>query len=362
MLQFYYDCLRKYLNPNSFELIETDTDSLYMGLNQPTLEQCVKKELLSDYRSYIYQRCGDNLTAEWFPRLCCDKHKAIDRRYCGIFSLEFKGCKMVALCSKSYIIENQDGKQKVSCKGISKKGIDQPMDKFLNTLISTKTNTSHNMGFRLNNGEMFTYDQTKIGFNYFYCKREVLNDGINTKPLNFVLCPWEHQMYIINKIHNPMSNLYECNIILENGKTLKSLEQAYYYLFAKICGDNILMERILQCTDPLLIYPMISRIVTPKKWLSNRIEYMTYLLNLKFNQCVNFRKILLSTNGMQLIYKQQNYCKKEVYFWSVVQPDNLVRVLPMDSLVGNNNMGVLLMSLRNKNILGYYKFISKIYC
>ena len=34
MLEFYYDCLLKYLRPQSFELTETDTDSLYMAINQ----------------------------------------------------------------------------------------------------------------------------------------------------------------------------------------------------------------------------------------------------------------------------------------------------------------------------------------
>ena len=33
MLEFYYDCLLKYLRPQSFELTETDTDSLYMSIN-----------------------------------------------------------------------------------------------------------------------------------------------------------------------------------------------------------------------------------------------------------------------------------------------------------------------------------------
>ena len=41
MLQFYFDCLIKYLKPKSFELIETETDNLYMALNQENLEMCI---------------------------------------------------------------------------------------------------------------------------------------------------------------------------------------------------------------------------------------------------------------------------------------------------------------------------------
>ena len=36
----------------------------------------------------------------------------------GRFKLEFEGTKMISLCSKSYIIENEEGKQKKSCKGV----------------------------------------------------------------------------------------------------------------------------------------------------------------------------------------------------------------------------------------------------
>ena len=34
MLEFYHDCIVKYFNPNSFELTETDTDSIYMAINK----------------------------------------------------------------------------------------------------------------------------------------------------------------------------------------------------------------------------------------------------------------------------------------------------------------------------------------
>ena len=164
MLEFYYDCLVEYLEPNSFELIETDTDSMYMALNQPSSEACVKKKRQIEFRSQIYNKCSDQLRAIWFPRKCCADHVALDRRYCGIFGLEFEGSKMLALCSKSYIIEDEKGKQKISGKGISKKFLESPMEKFLDTLNTGNANKSNNMGFRMYNDEMHTYNQSKIGF------------------------------------------------------------------------------------------------------------------------------------------------------------------------------------------------------
>ena len=46
MLEFYYDCLVRYLNLNSLELTETDTDSSYMALNQDYLDKSVKKNFM----------------------------------------------------------------------------------------------------------------------------------------------------------------------------------------------------------------------------------------------------------------------------------------------------------------------------
>ena len=113
MLEFYYDCLVKYMKPHSFELTETDTDSIYMALNVVSLAKCIKEEYYETYYKEIYNRCTDNDQAKWFPRKCCDRHIAIDKRFTGIFKGEFLGDKMISLCSKSYIIQDKQGKQKI---------------------------------------------------------------------------------------------------------------------------------------------------------------------------------------------------------------------------------------------------------
>ena len=92
-----------------------------MALNEVTLDKCVKDELYNTYYNQIYNRCNDQVRAIWFPRKCCDSHIPLDKRYTGIFKEELFGDKMISLCSKSHIIQNKEGKQKISCKGISKK-------------------------------------------------------------------------------------------------------------------------------------------------------------------------------------------------------------------------------------------------
>ena len=87
-----------------------------------------------------------------------------------------------SLCSKSYIIKDQDGGQKISCKSISKKLTDV-IAEFSYTLKTGDICYPTNLGFRMRETDMFTYSQNKICFNNFYCKREVLDDRISTRPL-----------------------------------------------------------------------------------------------------------------------------------------------------------------------------------
>ena len=93
---------------------------------------------------------------------------------------------------------------------------------------------------------------------------------------------------------------------------------------------------------------MLTGIVEPKKWLVESLNCMEYLLNLKLKQCKEFKKTLLDSKKKNLIYKQPNYCKRDIYFWSVNHSDKLASVLPIYSLVGNNHMGQLLMLIREK--------------
>ena len=131
---------------------------------------------------------------------------------------------MVSLCSKSYIIEDLNGKQKISCKGVSKKNLSEAMEKYMDALKNRTTRSSTNFGFRIKDSNIFTYSQQKIGFNYFYCKREVLSDGVTTRPLSICLSPWTVEVVVVEKVQDPLSNLYPCKISM-NGQTFHSSEQ-----------------------------------------------------------------------------------------------------------------------------------------
>ena len=191
MLEFHYDCFSKIIPHSCFELMETDTDSLYYALSGKNMENAIKEKHREEYNGMVYGSCDDSHTPLWFPRKCCDSHAKHDKRTPGLFKIEYEGSEMVALCSKTYIVHNSiDSSRKFSCKGISRRCLPENLiDVYRKVLSSQIGEKGENMGFRSKDNHIFTYTQSRCGFTYFYCKRKVLADGIHTVPLDIVLAP-----------------------------------------------------------------------------------------------------------------------------------------------------------------------------
>ena len=78
---------------------------------------------------------------------------------------------------------------KFSSKGISKGRVKAPLTTFRHVLLSQKPGSATNIGFRAHKNGIFTYEQERCGFSHLYCKRKVLENGIDTLPLDLELCP-----------------------------------------------------------------------------------------------------------------------------------------------------------------------------
>ena len=106
---------------------------------------------------------------------------------------------MTALSSKTYAMVQSNGTEKVASKGVQKKAllhvlgdaVNESMDQCLHEGQDT---IIENTSFRLYKGEIHTMKQKKSAFNQIYTKREVLADGVSTRPLDLVLRP--HQKYV----------------------------------------------------------------------------------------------------------------------------------------------------------------------
>jgi hypothetical protein len=150
-----------------------DTDSAYMALSTDTLEEVVKPHLR---QKYILEK------NDWFPRDDTPEHAAYDKRTPGFFKEEYRGDGIVALCSKIYYCFWKE--DKFSCKGINKRTNEITKDKYMDVLLSKKSGSGTNRGFRVIDNKMYTYLQERAGFSYFYPKRKLLDDGVSTEPLD----------------------------------------------------------------------------------------------------------------------------------------------------------------------------------
>ena len=173
MLQFYYDCLDKYIDRLDFEFCETDTDSAYIAISGDSIEDLVKPEMKDEFE---VDKCI------WFPRTDTLENARYVKRKPGLFKVEWSGLGIISLCSKTYYCFG--GKDKFSCKGVNKKNNVINKDKYLDVILSKRSGSGVNRSFRVLNNKICTYVQVKNAFSYFYPKRKVLEDGVSTIPLD----------------------------------------------------------------------------------------------------------------------------------------------------------------------------------
>ena len=196
MLEFYYDFLDKYLDRKDFEMCEMDTDSAYLALAAPDMEQLVRPELKREFyeerskwlpaeacdvhvKDYINCRALDQ---HWTAAAeCCKNRIMFDKRTPGLFKVEWRGEGIVSLCSKTYYCFGE--KNKATTKGLNKQQNFLNKEVFLDVLKNQCTGSGTNKGFRVVNNTMYTYTQRRDALTYFYPKRIVEADGVSTSPL-----------------------------------------------------------------------------------------------------------------------------------------------------------------------------------
>ena len=129
----------------------------------------------------------------WFPRSDSLEVAAFDHREPGLFKEEIIGTSMVALCSKTYCVENHTDtiNSKFSCKGLTKRNFPPPIALYKQNLNEKTSAGETNRGFRALHNTIFTYTQYRQGLTSFYPKRKVLSDGVSTTYLDITLSPWE---------------------------------------------------------------------------------------------------------------------------------------------------------------------------
>ena len=199
MLEFYYGCLDKYFSRQDFELCHIDTDLFYLALSGDLLVEIVRLGMKQEYETDKKNWFATDKYSESAPRL---------------FKPEFVGTRGMWLTAKCYIVQNKASKNKYSCKGVSKKHNDlyfqwykNVLDVFLKArrdseLQEKDIDKARNMGFRVYDQGVVTYEQNKLGLSAYYDKRYVLANGIHTKSLE----PY-HFQNVFKSIHRKIKNV-----------------------------------------------------------------------------------------------------------------------------------------------------------
>ena len=128
-------------------MLEMDTDSNYLGTTAENMEDLIKLELKEQFEREKHN---------WFVIPLAPQGK----RTSGLFKVEFKGEKMIGLCSKSYCTElfateNSPGQVNFSIKGVNKGQFKNPMPHYEHVL-----NTKEN--FRACNQGIHAKDQSMV--------------------------------------------------------------------------------------------------------------------------------------------------------------------------------------------------------
>ena len=185
-----WDFINTFLDNNLYQLMEMDTDSLYIAFARDTIDECVKPEKQQEWMSEKWKWFSSEDSEEKvdFEGNMISRAQ-FDMRTPGKFKPEFIGEGMICLNSKVYHIWGIDKEgnmiQKTSAKGVQQKRNDLLKEHFLIVLNTQRPHSVQNAGFiKDSRGTIKTYTQEKRGMGYFYAKRKVLEDGVTTTHLD----------------------------------------------------------------------------------------------------------------------------------------------------------------------------------
>lgn len=303
------------------------------------------KEEGGEYHTKVYRSCHeDRIVANeqtWFPRKCCDKHIAFDKREPGLMKLEASGTEMISLSAKTYFLQ-QPTKFKISCKGVNKSLVKDPLQIYRSVLNEYKSFSVQNRGFRARNNTMWTYRQDRTGFSYFYCKREVLQDGTSTKPLELTLTPWIDYNTQCFDSDSPLGMSYPCELV-RFGISFNSASQLFAYMKCVRHADVIRRERVLNSTSPEKAMEISNEISIIPKWAEIRDELMTEILVMKNAQLACVRRYLLEHRGKQFVCIDNSLPS----YWSCGCSIRMAPLLNPEKFTGHNRLGQLWTDVSN---------------
>ena len=205
--------------------------------------------------------------------------------------------------------------------GVNKRNVVNPSDIFTRVL-EDKTNASVvNRGFMARNNTIYTYTQSKKGFEYFYCKRLVQSDGIHTEPLNVVICPYkDFNMYSFDS--DSVLGLSSPAYIKKYDIVFKTVWDLYEYERCLFHNKNVGDE-----------------FSTDYTWWDVKDKIMLEILLLLWEKCDLVKEIVDCKNNFV-------YCVKNDNYWGCGFDQRLVHITDPKKQPGQNKLGQLWSSVK----------------
>ena len=205
LLHFIYDVLDKYLRPNSWEMLYSDTDSVIISLSSKDMGSLIRPQLREEFftvrhKYFPTESCEFHRKAyieckkkgeEW--KMCdrCEYEFKRAKRTPSLWKVEAEATKSIFLCAKTYTMFNEEADtDKASTKGLNKELNNETPEKrykrFENVLYgSGAPDGGYNRGMkRSKSGSVLGYHQYRAALPAIYCKRKVLDDRVTTEPLD----------------------------------------------------------------------------------------------------------------------------------------------------------------------------------
>ena len=94
------------------------------------------------------------------------------------------------------------------------------------------------------------------------------------------------------------SNMYPCRLTRKN-TVFNSVEQAFHYFCFQ--ENPEMQEKILACTNGYEVKALCKGANRDSNYEEKKFKVLKYCLGLKFDQCEEFRKLLMSTGDIPLV-------------------------------------------------------------
>ena len=345
MLQFVYHFISKFVDRSDYSFLQMDTDSMYLAISGDTLAEVIKLDYKAEYHQMLYGRCKEQPTGTSFlPRQCCEQDNFQDNKTPGILKTEWEGDKMICLASKTYVGESNTTGTKLTCKGANKAFVTKkdPFHIFQTVLSAGESVKTKNRGFRVVAGGISTYEQDKRCFPYFYCKREVSEDGVSTSTLKVTLDPVPITFYCI-QTSAPSLSMIARHSFAYQGRQFSNCLQTYVYMKALNCQQPQYVDQIMKKVDEKTLWMIDKQINISNKWMEIRYSVMEDIVNQMFDHYPRLKNTLLETPNLQIVsaspYESYFNCGVNKY---------VIRWLKEEQLPGGNYYGKILQRIKER--------------